>query len=209
MPIAGKPSTYVKSFFAESVQAAMEQARVELGPDALLLEFARGASGGAPSGRLRGGLRQPAPEPPASARACRPADAQRGGAAAADGRDPRTAGPHRRPRRPPSAADGEVVARALMRAGVEPALAREIEEAARQRMARRSVPAHRRAASGGRIRRSESAAARPPKRSAASFAVAPEIGRVTALVVRPDAARPPPWSSWRSRRAWRRGAPCA
>ncbi len=34
----GKPSTFVKSFFAESVQAAMEHARVELGTDALLLD---------------------------------------------------------------------------------------------------------------------------------------------------------------------------
>jgi len=35
---AAKPSTFVKSFFAESVQAAMEDAQVELGTDALLLE---------------------------------------------------------------------------------------------------------------------------------------------------------------------------
>ena len=34
----GKPSTFVKSFFDESIQAAMEHARVELGADALLLD---------------------------------------------------------------------------------------------------------------------------------------------------------------------------
>ena len=34
----GKPSTFVKSFFAESIQAAMEHARVELGTEALLLD---------------------------------------------------------------------------------------------------------------------------------------------------------------------------
>src|ERR1017187_3057588 len=38
MSTARKPSTYVKSFFAESIQAAMEEAQAELGPDALLLD---------------------------------------------------------------------------------------------------------------------------------------------------------------------------
>ena len=48
---------YVKSFFAASVPVAMEQARRELGDDALLLN-SRVAPRSASSGRLRGGLRE-------------------------------------------------------------------------------------------------------------------------------------------------------
>jgi flagellar biosynthesis protein FlhF len=190
MPAAGKPFFYMKSFFADSVQSAMEHARVELGPDALLLNsreappearhlgdyevvFAAGsepsappASPASPAPRPAGGLdalwRQVEEIRERLGRITPPAAVQRGHA--------------------------EALAQALVEAGVEPALARETAEAARQRAARRSVPRI------GSPRRAGGCEASNPLLTAAeeisaSFAVAPEIGRVTALVGPPGCGK--------------------
>lgn len=183
MPTA-KPSTFVKSFFAESVQAAMEHARVELGTDALLLDSreappeahhlgayevvfaacseAPGAAASVPASGVEALLRQLKEIREMLGRLT-----------------------------PPAAAPGspvESVARALIDAGVEPALAREIEDATRQRVARRSVP---------RIGcpcpaegfDDQSLLLEALEEISASFAVAPEIGRIAALVGPPGCGK--------------------
>jgi flagellar biosynthesis protein FlhF len=184
MPTAGNPSTCVKSFFAESVQSAMEHARLELGPDALLLNSREAP----PEARHLGDYevvfgacseRRVSPAPPA-----------------ADGMEALRLRVEqiceRLDRATPSAAlrrsRGETIAQALMEAGVEPALARETAEAAGQRAARRSVP------SIGAPRQAGGSDARNPLLQAAeeisaSFAVAPEIGRVTALIGPPGCGK--------------------
>jgi len=184
MPTAGTPFPYVKSFFAESVQSAMEHARVELGPDALLPNSREAP----PEARHLGdyevvfGACSERPAWPAPSLADGVEALRRqveeirellGGVTA------------------PTAVQrshGEVVAQALIEAGVEPALARETGEAARQRVARRSVPQ----IGSPRL----AAASEAPdllldaaEGISASFAVAPEIGRVTALVGPPGCGK--------------------
>jgi flagellar biosynthesis protein FlhF len=174
---------YVKSFFAQSVPAAMEQARIELGPDSLLLD-ARDAP---PEARHLGDYEvvfgvcsQAAAAPPPSSDNGVPAlrrqmEEIRGllrsrGEPAISGRGPSNA-----------------VERWLMEAGVEPALASEIDQAARQRAARRAVP------SIGPPRPASRDESPLPSDAAdeiaARFAVAPEIGRFTALVGPPGAGK--------------------
>jgi flagellar biosynthesis protein FlhF len=82
----------------------------------------------------------------------------------------------------------EVVARALIDAGVEPALAREIEDATRQRVMRRSVPriGFPRPATGSEAQNLRLEAA---EEISAHFEVDPEVGRVTALVGPPGCGK--------------------
>jgi flagellar biosynthesis protein FlhF len=82
----------------------------------------------------------------------------------------------------------EVVTQALIDAGVEPALAREIENAARQRAARRSVPRIGLPCPAGGFD-AQSLLLEATEEIAASFAVVPEIGRVTALVGPPGCGK--------------------
>jgi flagellar biosynthesis protein FlhF len=84
--------------------------------------------------------------------------------------------------------DGDVVSRALIEAGMEPSLARDIEEAARQRSARRSVRriGSPRPASGSDERALLAEAA---EEISANFSVAPEAGHVTALVGPPGCGK--------------------
>jgi flagellar biosynthesis protein FlhF len=85
-------------------------------------------------------------------------------------------------------ADSDVVSRTLMEAGVEPALARDIEEAARLHVARRTVRrigSPRPAAGADDWNLLKEAA----EEISANFAVAPEAGRVTALIGPPGCGK--------------------
>jgi len=83
---------------------------------------------------------------------------------------------------------GEIVAPALMNAGVDPGLARDIEAAARERAARRSVPriGSPRYAAGPDT---PSILSEARAEILAGFGVAPEIGRVTALIGPPGSGK--------------------
>ena len=184
MPTAGKPSPYMKSFFAESVQAAMEQARIEMGPDALLLNSREAP----PEARHLGDYEVvfgacserpawPAPSPADGVEALRRQVEEiremLGGMTVA----PIVQRTH-----------GDVLTQTLIDAGVEPALARETAEAARQRAARRFVP---RIGSPRPVGASEAHGTLldAAEEISASFAVSPEIGRVTALVGPPGCGK--------------------
>jgi flagellar biosynthesis protein FlhF len=183
MPNA-KPSTFVKSFFAESVQAAMEHAQVELGTDALLLD-----SREAPPEASHLGAYE------VVFAACSPAFDTAGPVPASGvetlqrqlkeiremlGRITAPVGAQGSP--------CETIAPALIDVGVEPALAREIEDATRQRVARRSVPRIGSPTPAGAIE-AQDLSLEAVEEISASFAVAPEIGRVTALVGPPGCGK--------------------
>ena len=192
---AGNPTTFVKSFFAESIQAAMESARVELGTDALLINSREAP----PEARHLGSYEvvfgispEMTLEPPAEPAAV-PAPEPETPLAKVDALRQqvdeirellvRAAAPAAMPRN-----QTELVAQTLMDAGVESALAREIEEAVRQRVARRSVPRI------GFPRPAAGADAETLLREAAEeisthFEVQPEIGRITALVGPPGCGK--------------------
>lgn len=180
----GKPSTFVKSFFAESVQAAMEDARVELGTDALLLNSREAP----PEARHLGdyevvfaaGPEPPAPPAPVPAGEVEALRRQMGEIREMLGRMTPSAAAQRSP--------SEMVAQTLIDSGVEPALAREIGDAARQRVARRSVPRIGSPCPAGGFD-AQDLLAEAAEEISARFAVAPEIGRVTALVGPPGCGK--------------------
>jgi len=180
---AAKPSTFVKSFFAESVQSAMECARLEMGPDALLLESREAP----PEARHLGDFE-------AVFAAC--SEPLRGAAAPASGEvealrrevaEIRELLARTSPSVAPQTAPLELIAPRLIDAGVEPALAREIEEAAKRRLWQRSPQrsAMRLAAAHDPRSLFEAAAEEIMDR----FAVNSEIGRVTALVGPPGTGK--------------------
>ena len=137
MTTTQQAQVHVKSYFARSVPDAIEHARNELGPDAMLLNTRDAPPEARHLGAIEvvfGGYKQPSPELPAAA----PRDGLdemrhkldeirtlliRNGMGAAYGRS-----------RPP------VVEQALLEAGITPGLAAEIEGADTQRVSRRSVP---------------------------------------------------------------------
>jgi flagellar biosynthesis protein FlhF len=179
----GNPSTFVKSFFAESIQAAMERARIELGTDALLINSREAPEEARHLGKYEvvfGAWSDPSAQPGsplAKVEALRQqVDEIRelliGAAAAA----------------PAQRSQGELIALALIEAGVEPALAREIGEATRQRVARLSVPriGVARPAAGSD---SQSLLLEAVEEISAHFEVLPEIGRITALVGPPGCGK--------------------
>jgi flagellar biosynthesis protein FlhF len=180
----GKPSTFVKSFFAESVQAAMEHARVELGTEALLLNSREAP----PEARHLGDYEvvfAAGSEPPAA-----PAPVHAGEVEALKRQVEEIR--EMLGRMTPSAAAprnaGEAVGQALIDSGVEPALAREIENAARQRAARRLVPRIGFPAPAGGLD-AQNLLAEAAEEISAGFEVAPEIGRVTALIGPPGCGK--------------------
>jgi flagellar biosynthesis protein FlhF len=172
--------TFVKSFFAESIQAAMDHARVELGTDALLLNsreappearhlgtyevvFAAAPEPaptvGLPAGRVKA-IRQEVED--ICEQLLRPAAV--------------------------AAAQRAIVAPALIEAGLEPALAAEMEDSVRQRLARRLAPRF------GSYRASAEYSASSLQQETAEalsehFEVAPRIGRITALVGPPGCGK--------------------
>jgi flagellar biosynthesis protein FlhF len=211
----GKPSTFVKSFFAESIQVAMQRARAELGTDALLLN-SRDAP---PEARHLGAFEvvfatcteaveqysapvtPPAPAPVAVPAAAPIPFAQPATSISSVSKEPSlSTGTETLRRRletllnrmTPLAAgqrnQNSVIAKTLIEAGLEPSFAREVESASRQRVARRSV-----------LRIGSPRPAGTPDDQAllleaaaeisAHFEVAPEIGRVTALVGPPGSGK--------------------
>jgi len=180
----------MKSFFAESVQSAMEHARVELGPDALLLDSREAP----PEARHLGDYEvlfaagsEPPVSPPLPAS---PGSPPAGGVDALwrQMEEIREMLGRMTPNAPVERSHTEAVAQALVEAGVEPTLAREIGEAARLRASRRFVPrfgAPRPAAGAGAPNLLLEAA----EEISASIAVAPEIGRVTALIGPPGCGK--------------------
>src|ERR1017187_1635604 len=184
MSTARKPSTYVKSFFAESIQSAMEDAQAELGPDALLLDSREAP----PEARHLGDYEVvfgAGPDVPASLPATPPAAAETFRREVKEIREMLR-------RLTPSAAvqrnHGELVAQALIDAGVEPALAREMGDSARLRIARRSVPRVGLPRPGGGCD-APNVLQDAADEISANFEVAPEIGRVTALIGPPGCGK--------------------
>jgi flagellar biosynthesis protein FlhF len=182
------PTTFVKSFFDESIQAAMKRARVELGTDALLINSREAPPEARHLGRYEvvfGLCSEPISEPaslPFSPPALAPPSRlERVEALRLKVEKIRASLARRALAAPARRIRNALIAQALITAGVEPALAREIDEAARQRAARRAVPriGAPRAAAGSEAHNLRLEAA---EEIAAHFEVEPEIGRVTALV---------------------------
>ena len=168
-----KPNTHVKSFFAASVQAAIEQARLEMGSDALLLD-SRDAP---PEARHLGDFEvvfgsHSQPLPPAVPAIEAPAGLD----------DLRRQVQEIRALLVHTTASGSEssVAQPLIDAGVESDLAREMEKAARQRLVR--TPGARNGDPRALLRELR-------EEMAGRFEVAPEIGRVTALIGPPGAGK--------------------
>ena len=163
-PYGQNGSTFVKSFFAETIQIAMQRARMELGADALLINSREAPPEARHLGQYEivfGICAEPPAGPPDRVESLR----LRVEKIRASIRRNRSAG----------------VAQALINAGVEPALARQIEAAAHQRVARLSVPRV------GQPRPAPGSDAQILLREAAAeigdhFEADPEIGRVTALI---------------------------
>jgi flagellar biosynthesis protein FlhF len=183
MPNVEKSNLYVKSFFAASVPAAMEQARRQLGADALLLNSRQAPPEARHLGEYEvvfGTLPEgPAPAPPPPPRLSRADELH-----------------HRiheiremigriRPSFPLLSGDESGIAGALIDAGVDIELAQSIERAVRRRVTKPAVLD---------IARPQ-AAATPELQLAtvdeldSRFAVQPEIGRFTALVGPPGSGK--------------------
>jgi flagellar biosynthesis protein FlhF len=179
---AAKPSTFVKSFFAESVQAAMEDAQVELGTDALLLESREAP----PEARHLGAYEVVF----AASRASDPAAPVQASGVETLQRQLKEIREMLSQIMPATAqgTPGELIARVLIDAGVEPALAREIGDATRQRAARRSVPRID-SASPAEGFDAEGLLLEAAEEISTNFAVSPEIGRITALVGPPGCGK--------------------
>jgi len=186
MPSNEKTALYVKSFFAASVPHAMEQARREMGADALLLNSRESPPEARHLGEYEvvfGGWPEPAAPVPAAK-------------AALSRNDELTQRIHEIrqmiARIGPSFAarptDDPGVARALIDAGVEPDLARSIEQAVYKRFTKPTVL---------EIARPRPAADHEPQSWLAAtadelgkrFQVQPEIGRITALVGPPGSGK--------------------
>lgn len=181
---ARKPSTFVKSFFAESVQAAMERARVELGTDALLLDSREAP----PEARHMGDYEVVFAAASGPAAAPAPAAASGVDVLRRQVEEIREMLCRMNSSGAVQQGPGEVVAQALMDAGVEPALAREIEDAARQRAARRSVPRIGSASPAGGFETPD-LMLEAAEEISANFAAVPAIGRVTALIGPPGCGK--------------------
>ena len=183
MPPTDKNSRlFVKSYFASTIEEAMEQARVELGPDALLLNSREAP----PEGRNRGDYEV--------VFGCRPAQAS-GSTALVPVNDP-VEDLRRRmeeiremiSRMPAQSAGRGSVADTLLNAGVTPRLAVDIDIAVQQRLRNQSV------VQMGRVRPigdwDPATLLRETREELESrFEVSPEIGRITALVGPPGSGK--------------------
>src|SRR5581483_11360646 len=173
---------FVKSYFAASIEEAMEKAHVELGPDALLLNSREAP----PEARQQGAYEV--------VFGCRPVGA--GAPAAESAADPveelrkrmeeiREMVARITPER--SSPLGGSVADSLLNAGVDAALAVEIEMAVHHRLRNQSV------LQMGRLKPKDWDPAAVRRETAAElearFDVAPELGRITALVGPPGAGK--------------------
>jgi flagellar biosynthesis protein FlhF len=177
---------YVKSFFAASIPEAMAQAREELGLDALLLNSRQSP----PEARHLGEYEVVFGRGPEQAETAGEAPVAAGRADELDRLVHEIRGILERndPNAGPRTAEESVVERALMDAGVEAWLAREIDEAVRKRMNQRTVLdiARPRAA----VERDAQAWFAPMVEEMASrITVLPEMGRVTALIGPPGSGK--------------------
>jgi len=179
---AVKPSPFVKSFFAESVQAAMEDAEVELGTDALLLESREAP----PEARHLGAYEVVFAASPGTPGAAAPVPVSGVETLQRQLKEIR----EMLGQIVPATAQGtraELIGRVLIDAGVEPALAREIGEASCQRVAPRPVPQIGPACPAGGS--DAEALLEAVEEISTNFAVSPEIGRITALVGPPGCGK--------------------
>lgn len=184
---------YTRSFFAESIPAAMEEARQQMGPDALLLESREAP----PEARHLGAYEVIfAGSPQAGAAAAVPA----AHAIPEDLRDRldeirtlvaqigRTAPRHR-------AADDEAngpegtVERVLTTAGLPKDQAREIAEGVRQRIGRKTVLEFGRGWGGASANDVTELMAHTAEEITARLEVRPEIGRISAFIGAPGAGK--------------------
>ena len=177
-PVAENPRVHVKSYFAATIEDAIERARIELGPDALLLNSREAPPearhlgecevvfGTQMDGKPAGGSPQPVPDPMSDLRA-RLEDLQKTLALAL-------------PQRPRDAADA-AIGDALCAAGVTRLLATEVDCAVQRRLGARAV------VEIGRLRQVSGADASDVVRETVAeiesrFEIAAENGRITALV---------------------------
>jgi len=178
---------YVKSYFAPSIPEAMKQARQELGLDALLLNSRQAP----PEARHLGeyevvfGRGQ---EPLAAPQALPVAAVGRTDEFDRLIREMRGMLGQRRGAARPRPLEDWSVERTLTEVGVEPALARDIEEAVRKRMSQGAVLDIARPRSAVE-RESQSSFAATVEEMGSRIAVLPEIGRVTALVGAPGSGK--------------------
>jgi flagellar biosynthesis protein FlhF len=175
-------SLYVKSFFAASIREAIERARQELGPDALLLnsreappEARHLGAFEAVFGGLPAGMSPPAP-------AAESAPAEPDGDLRAQMREIRDLVARLAPLASNGRRGESAIERALIEAGIPPAMAREIDEAARQRAGSRSVVEIARP-------RSETLLVDTVAELDSRIAVDTELGRVCALVGPPGCGK--------------------
>jgi len=182
MPTIEKPRHHVKSFFAASVQEAMEEAGVEMGPDALLLDTREAPPEARHLGEYEVVFGSLAPVPA-------PAPASGGGMEGLRRQMEEIRELLSRPAmKLPDPAGRSLVAQSLIEAGVEPGMANEIEAAVRQRIAGPPV---------ARIGEARAAARPDPQKLLREtrqemdgrFAVKPELGRVAALVGPPGSGK--------------------
>jgi len=187
MPVTEKTQQlYVKSFFAASVREAMERARQELGPEALLLNTREAPPEARHMGEYEvvfGSGRGPVAEASPAAPAVAGVDdlRQRMDEIRALLTRMAPASSYFRDCRAP-------VEQALVEAGVETALAREIAEAVRQRIARSAVREIARPRSAPEWD-AETLALETTEEIRGRFEVRPEIGRIAAFVGPPGAGK--------------------
>ena len=178
------PRMFVKSYFTHSIADAIEQATIELGPDALLLN-----SRPAPLESGRDGEYEVVfgcrPESPAvtSATAADPVEDLR-----KKMEEIREMVSRIGPGGQPSAPRSSSVAEALVNAGIGPRLAAEIDQAVQQRLRNRS------ALQSGRVKTiadwdPATVLQETEAEMESRFSVKPEIGRVAALVGPPGAGK--------------------
>lgn len=185
MPVTDKTQhLYVKSFFATSIPEAMERARQELGPDALLLNSREAPPEARSLGEFEvvfGGSPVPAAAPSAGAAPVTGVDGLRQQMDEIRALLTRMTAPG-------SAGHRAVVEQSLLDAGVEPALAREIDDSVRQRMSKRLVIEFARPRTTPDCDY-EAVIHETAEEIRSRFEVAPELGRVTALVGPPGAGK--------------------
>jgi flagellar biosynthesis protein FlhF len=182
---------YVKSFFASSIREAIERASQELGPDALLLNTREAPPEARHLGAFEvvfGGLPEEVAAPPEREVAAAPAVAPVLAPAPSGGDDVRANLREIRellvrlsPAPSGSRRSESVVERMLIEAEIPPALAREIDDAVRQRANRAVVEIAR--------PRTETLLTDTLAELDSRIAVNPEIGRITALVGTPGCGK--------------------
>ena len=173
----------VKSYFAATVQEAMDRARHDLGPDALLLNSREAPQEVRDLGEYEvvfGARAEPMPDTAPAEERSGIQDLYR---QIAELRDLVTRGT-------PGASDGRrlSISSALIEAGIEPALAHEIDQAIERRMRKGPVLAMTRTRTAEEAAPS-SVAAEVTKEISSRLEVSPQLGRITAVVGPPGSGK--------------------